>query len=479
LISIEDLNPYYLPNDERASVDFSVKVNGKPVFVYMARVSAVPLNQIWPGYQRPLDQTEIASFTYWDMDAPVSVEVTSEKPIDKVTVRPLSCGIKPEVKGGRILFEMASPKHITVEVNGKYNALHLFINPVEEFDVDRDDKKVRYYGPGVHKAGKIVMNSGEIVFIDDGAIVHGVIEARHASGIRILGRGILDTSTFKREEAEASISLYKCNDVVMDGIIIRDPNLWTIVPAACSGVRIHNVKLIGLWRYNTDGIDIVNSQHVRIEKCFIRSFDDSIAIKGMKCWPWEKPGDITDDEDVRDIHVEDCVIWNDWGRSLEIGAETCAQEMSHIRFCNCDIIHTTHIALDIQHSDRAAIRDVGYEDIRVEMDEHLLRPVWQQFYDEKFVFRPEDSFSPQLLFIGIGRGWWGQDNDRGSIWNVYLKNIAITAKFSPESILYGSDESHIIDGVTFENLKINGKMVKSKEEGFLKVGGFVDNVRFY
>lgn len=478
MIPMEDLYSRNLANGEEASDDYLVKVNGKYVFVYRARVSAFPLNQIWPGYQRPLEQTEIASFAYWDMDAPVTVEVITKRQIDRVTIRPLSCNIKYEVEDGRILFKMAAPKHITVEVNGKHNALHLFMNRVEEFDAARNAEKVRYFGPGVHQAGKMIMNSGETVFIDAGAIVHGVIEAKHASGIRIRGRGILDTSTFKREEAEASISLYKCRDVVIDGIVIRDSNLWAIVPAACCGVKINNIKLIGLWRYNTDGIDIVNSQNVRIDKCFIRSFDDSIAIKGMECWPWDKPGDKTDDENVQDIHVEDCVIWNDWGRSLEIGAETRAQEMSHIRFCNCDIIHTTHIALDIQHSDRASINDVRYENIRVEMDEHLLRPVWQQFYDEKFVFRAEDNFSPQLLFIGIGRGWWGQDSDRGTIRDVYLKNIDVTAKFSPESILYGYNELHDIDGVTFENLTINGNTVKSKEEGFMKIGGFVKGLRF-
>lgn len=478
MISTENLYEHYLANGEEASDDYLVKVNGKYVFVYRARVSAFPLNQIWPGYQRPQEQTEIASFAYWDMDGPVRVEVIAKKQIDKVTVRPLSYCIKPEVDGGRILFEADSPKHMTVEVNGKHNALHLFMNRAEEFDAAGNTEKVKYFGPGVHRVGKIIMNSGETVFIDAGAVVHGVIEAKHASGIRILGRGILDTGTFGREEAEASISLYRCSDVVIDGIVIRDPNLWTIVPAACRGVKIHNVKLIGLWRYNTDGIDIVNSQDVRIDKCFIRSFDDSIAIKGMECWPWDKPGDKTGEEDVRDIHVEDCVIWNDWGRSLEIGAETRAQEMSHIRFRSCDIIHTTHIALDIQHSDRAAISDVEYENIRVEMDEHLLRPVWQQFYDEKYIFRADDCFSPQLLFIGIGRGWWGQDSSRGTIRDVYLKNIAVTSKFFPESIIYGYDELHGIDGITFENLVINGKTVKSVKEGRIKAGGFVKGVRF-
>ncbi len=58
---------YPQSGDENPSEDYTVSVNGKPIFVYRARVSAVPFNQVWPGYQRPINQTEMASFAYWDM----------------------------------------------------------------------------------------------------------------------------------------------------------------------------------------------------------------------------------------------------------------------------------------------------------------------------------------------------------------------------------------------------------------------------
>ena len=52
---------------------------------------------------------------------------------------------------------------------------------------------------------------------------------------------------------------------------------------------------------------------------------------------------------------------------MEIGAETCASEIADISFEDCDIIRTTHIAMDIQHGDRAAIRDIRFENLRVEV----------------------------------------------------------------------------------------------------------------
>lgn len=57
--------------------DYAVAVNGQPVSVYSARVPAHPLNQVWPGYQRPLEQAELGAFASWDLNAPVEVHVTA------------------------------------------------------------------------------------------------------------------------------------------------------------------------------------------------------------------------------------------------------------------------------------------------------------------------------------------------------------------------------------------------------------------
>ncbi|MGA2658782.1 MAG: hypothetical protein ABSH34_14865, partial [Verrucomicrobiota bacterium] len=53
------------PPGERLCEDYTLRVNGQPVPVYACRVSAVPFNQVWPGYQRPVDQTELAGFAHW------------------------------------------------------------------------------------------------------------------------------------------------------------------------------------------------------------------------------------------------------------------------------------------------------------------------------------------------------------------------------------------------------------------------------
>ena len=149
------MNPriHPIPVEEDASLDFVLTLNGAPAPLHCARVSAHPLNQVWPGYQRPKSQTELASFASWDQTGPVEVVAVSARPVQTVQVRPAAAGIVPEVEGDTIRFTVARPGQYTLEVNGSAQALHLFANPPEENIPDPGDPTVRYFGPGVHCPG--------------------------------------------------------------------------------------------------------------------------------------------------------------------------------------------------------------------------------------------------------------------------------------------------------------------------------------
>ena len=236
----------------------------------------------------------------------------------------------------------------------------------------RSDPNVRYFGPGVHDCGEIALQSNQTVYLAGGAVVHGGITGTDLENIRICGRGILDNGRQERGTVRP-IALHGCRNVAIEGIIIRDACEWVVTTAACEDVHIRNLKLIGMWRYNSDGIDICNCANVLIENCFIRSFDDSIVLKGLAAHDDYPCGHLP----LKNVTARRCVIWNDWGRGLELGAETCAPDMSGIVFEDCDIIHAVHVAMDSQNSDRAHVHDVRFENIRVELDASTLRPIHQ------------------------------------------------------------------------------------------------------
>jgi hypothetical protein len=461
------------PDGEKLSEDYTLRINGQPVPVYSCRVSAFPLNQVWPGYQRPMDQTELASFAYWEMSGPVTVEVSAKRAFQSVAVRPTSRGIKPAIKGRVIAFRLPKAGQVTVELDGTHYALHLFADPPETDAPKAGDANVLYFGPGVHRPGKITLQSGQTVYVAGGAVVYTAIGGRGLTGVRILGRGIIDTSEFPRGQGGGSIRLTDCTDVTIDGVILRDSDLYGITTSGCKNVAISRVKLIGFWRYNSDGIDTCNSQDVTIRDSFVRSFDDSIVLKGLKGRQQS-----FDDRPVRNIRASNLVVWCDWGRALEIGAETSTPEIADVIFRDIDVIRTGFIAMDIQHGDRAAVHDIHFENIRVEVDDVSPQPVFQRARDQKYAPDPAVQYVPQLFVIIIKPTSYSRDQQAGTVRDVFLKDIFVTGKPTMGSSLTGFDAEHDARGVSIENLRFNGRPVTSAEAAHLKVNNFAEAVRF-
>ncbi len=411
------------PATEQIFSDYRLRVNGHLVPVYACRVSAVPHNQFWLGYQRPLEQTELAGFAYWEMAGPVTVEVISRRPFSSVVVRPSSRGIQPVTKGRRIIFRLSRPGQVVVELDGPHHALHLFADPPETDAPKPGDPNVLYFGPGVHRPGEIQLKDNQTIYVAGGAVVYATIQGLGVSRARIRGRGIIDSSEFQRYipcdpnmlgptrgQTKGSIWLWDCSDVKVDGVILRDPPEWCFTTFGCRNLTISNIKLLGLWRYNSDGIDICNSEDVTIDHCFVRSFDDSIVVDG-RGYQVPIPKSLKRSEEtynqlpVRHIRVSGLVIWCDWGRALEIGALTFTPEIVDVDFRDIDIIRNTHIAMDIQHSNRAAVHDIRYEDIRVEVDD--VNPVPVVRVPDGKTYRwptsPAGVYLPKLFEIVIRR----------------------------------------------------------------------------
>lgn len=440
---------YDAPKQEPKSEDFEMSVNNKPVFVYQARVSKFPVNQVWPGYQRPINQTEIASFAYFDFQEEVEIRINSSKEIKTLDIRPLEYGIDPVIEGNLIRIKLSKPAQFTVEVNGYHHALHIFANPIEDFNINKQDPKVHYFGPGIHEAGIIDLKSDEIVYIEGGAVVYGVIKSENSTNIKILGRGILDASKVERGKAPAMISMKQVKNAFVSGIILRDSHFWAVIPTNCDSVTFDNIKLIGLWRYNSDGIDIVNCKNIVVQNSFIRAFDDNIVIRGTKA-AYVEPYTITEK-----ITVDSCVLWNDWGRAIEIGASTVADTIKDVIFSNIYIPHFTAVAMDIQNCDRGYVKNIRFENISIEgliSDSLTLGtlPIVSNAWGKTIVLGIYDSF-------------YANDTTRGNISNIYFNNIrynrADAAAIYPnkyDSTLVVNDDNHFIrDNMYFGDIRFN------------------------
>lgn len=490
---------YSYSSEECQGRDFRMTVNGEELALHQARVSAYPINRRWPGHQRPLDQTELVSFASFAMDEDAVVTLVPDKPFKDVVVRPLSKGVSADVSDGRIQFTLPSPGFYTVELDGSHQALHVFADPLDV--PGRPEGDVLYYGPGIHDVGVIELKTGQTLFIDEGAVVYARVHAKDADNIAIMGRGILDGSRnverYLREFTEADRELVEkkfavpnakrtqtvdflfCDHVLVRDIIIRDSLCYTIRPVCCRHVHIENVKVIGNWRYNSDGFDMHNCQDVVIKNCFLRTFDDSICIKGFDYILDEK--DMFHDGEsftvFTDALIDGCVIWCDWGKSLEIGAETRAEDISRITFRNCDLIHNASIACDIFNVDYADVHDVTFEDIRIEQS-LTQQPMYQNTDDQLFEDNPDCAYQPRILAcVTVKHPEYSQaGKEPGRIRNIVFKDIAIVGGHQPTGSLSGFSDDYLTENVVIEHMTWNGRRLATLEETGVRLGEFTRNV---
>lgn len=74
------------------------------------------------------------------------------------------------------------------------------------------------------------------------------------------------------------IEPYRCRNVLIEGLTIRNAPFWVMHPALCTNVTIRRVTVIGHGP-NTDGCDPESCRDVLIEDCVFDTGDDCIALK--------------------------------------------------------------------------------------------------------------------------------------------------------------------------------------------------------
>lgn len=485
------MNVYPVTQGDFSHDGYEVWVNNQKVALDAARVSLVPFNRRWPGHQRQLDQSELVNFLSMASDEPLNFRIRPKKPFEKVAVRPLSLGIVPEVSAdGDITFTLEKPAYFTVEPYCRENALHIFVDPLCEYNINKESQDVIYYGAGIHEVGDIVLKSNQTLFIDEGAVVYGSIKAIDAENIKIIGKGILDNSHNKEvilyeanvennfaavnnATRQHTIQLEYCTDVEIEGITIRDSLVYNIRPIGCENLKISNVKIIGCWRFNSDGIDMHNCVNVDIDNCFLRTFDDSICIKGFDCY---YDGDV--EEAVQkamyrngkaydiftNVRVRNCVIWNDWGKCLEIGAETRAKEIYDIVFEDCRIIHVTHPVLDCYNVDYADVHDITYRNIDVEYDDVIPHPLMQKSDYHKYESKDLD-YVPNLIAVMVQfhPEYSAGGARRGKNHHLVFENIRCFGRQKIKFSFGGHNDEYCSEDIIVRDIFVNGKPLREGE----------------
>ena len=274
------------------NADFAVKVRNpgkqwQDLAVYGVKVAQVV------DTRTTSQNTSIASF---DFSGTVDVSITYNLGnIASARIRPLSYGIKAEVKENTITFSLSQPRNLSVEVNGNiFHNLQLFANPVETARPDPKDPNVIYYAPGSHQVGTVNVPSGKTVYIAAGALVQGNFQINNVENVHILGRGIL----YGYGTRNKAILMQSAKNVELDGITVV-PAAYTVQIGNSKNITIKNIKSFSAGG-NNDGIDVFCSSDVTIDGVFMRNSDDCIAIYGHR---WDYYGD------VKNVIVKNSTLW--------------------------------------------------------------------------------------------------------------------------------------------------------------------------
>ena len=407
--------------NEKESAFYMVTVDGEKARVYEHYVSAAPINRRWPGHQREISQREKSYFVRFENEKAVTVEIKSEK-TGKPIVRPISSRVSVDITENGYRFTLTEHGAYSFELGDAHQNLHLFFDKPKTYEFSPREKVIAFRH-GTFDVGEIVLRSDETLFVDEDAVVYCNI-----------------------------VSIRNCRNVTIDGPILRDSLCYNVSAVNVDGFACENIKIIGCWRYNSDGVDMQNCRNTRVSDCFIRTYDDCVCVKG--------DGNVR--TNCEHTLIENCVFWCDWGHAMEIGLETCADKITDIRYRRCKVIRTNFDFLHIGCADYAKISDVAYEDIDLEFAGDERAPQYQEKDGETYLPGDEPYF-PTLIGLGIFRHFeYSVGNEYGHIENVVYRNIRVhNAPDLPVIEISGANEEHKIKNVTFENVTLDGRKATS------------------
>lgn len=244
---------------------------------------------------------------------------------------------------------------------------------------------------GVFVSGTVRLRSGVALHLEQGAVLQAtsnledfpsrpsvhpnyegefethkaLILAEDADRIGIFGMGTIDgggthwkegPSGFPSFSARPRIIYFRnCNGVRIRDIVLLNGASWIQTYQSCCDVVIDGITVdsrenpdIEKERFadhrhlNSDGLDLVDSQQVRISNCFIRAGDDGICLKSF-----------SPNEACRDITIANCVITTN-ASGIKIGTES-AGAFEDITISNCTIYDTRCEGISILSTDGARV----------------------------------------------------------------------------------------------------------------------------
>lgn len=402
-------------------------------------------------YEVTLDQdtNSAASVVQFDFRGEVEIAVRKNNgDFARVEVRPARATTRHVVKDGVVYLTLSEPHNLSVEFDGdRLHNLHVLAGaPIER---PAPGPNVVFYEAGLHVPADggdfFAVKSGQTIYVAGGAVLQGTFRPRGVENVRILGRGMID-------RPRDQLVVHDSRNVSVEGLTFLTPLHGTIACSSSSHVDFHDIRTFsnGKW---SDGINVFACNDVDVDRAFVRTSDDSVAIYATR-----KEGK----GDTQRVRVTNSTFWPDVAHAMFVGLHGDSNLVSDIVFDNIDVLNLDEDdpeyqgAMAISAGDANTVRDVVFRNIRVDHIEE------GKLINVRVVFNDKYSFSPGRAVDGVT-----------------FQNIVYTGKgWAGKSILGGYDRDRRVINVVFDNVRIGGARLRGPQDGALEVGPFVDGLTF-
>jgi hypothetical protein len=336
-------------------------------------------------------------------------------------------------------------------------------------------QNILYVPPGKYLVGELWLKSNMTLYLAGGAILYGsntpgdfntgsggvnIEGTQHATvrmyqikNTQVLGRGVIDGNGKSIRAQGTNLNLLKIEEssnILVDGIVVRDPSYWGTLIYRSDMVTIQNFKAIHCrptttTYNNTDGVDFDEATNGLLSNAFLYTGDDSMATK--------TEDDTTGYINTKNVIHEHVVCYSN-SVCAKVGTKTMGQTIDGVTFRYIDVVKAGR-ALNIDAYDTAVVQNTRYENIRIEAA------------DSSMIDLSEDM--PPT---------WRTAANTSITKDTYFTNVASDVKMP--IVLHGKSSTVNIDGVHFTNLTVQGHAVTSQTDADASwnINSFVSNITF-
>ena len=336
-------------------------------------------------------------------------------------------------------------------------------------DYAAENKKVLFFPKGVYNVASLQLKSNGSIYLDEGAVISASLDTKewkktplkpvlfceNAENVSIRGKGTVTANGYAfsdekgyriktSERPEGVIILRNVSHVTVENITLKETVGWTFHLDNCDDVLIDGVIIRNptyVTRKNSDGIDINGCRNVTIMNCDIQTGDDAICLKnidysaGVSGYVNNHAFNEIARKDMYNINVYNCILASTCN-STKIGTETVGNvhdvSFEKIKVKKHPMIkghgagnppydsYHALTAISVQSNDGAIVKNISFKDYDIETVDSPIFILYQQ----------RDRFVPST--------------DKGEVSNIKIENIRVKKSYRT-SLILSSDAGKIKD----------------------------------